>query len=122
MNVKENQNILFILPAVFSILAIIALALWGLKPGIDIAGGSMLQVSYDTPPSIEAVNQKVSGLDLGEVRVQASGDKDFILRQKELNAADKQKLMNALGTLGTVHEVQFNSIGPSIGAEIVQKS
>jgi preprotein translocase subunit SecF len=32
------------------------------------------------------------------------------------------KLMEALGTLGTVREVQFNSVGPSIGSEIVRKS
>ncbi len=30
--------------------------------------------------------------------------------------------MEKLGTLGTVKEVQFNSVGPSIGEEIVQKS
>jgi preprotein translocase subunit SecF len=122
MNVKQNLNILFILPAVFSILAIIALVLWGLKPGIDLAGGSMLQVSYDERPSIELVNTKVADLGLGGVVVQPSNDKDFILRQKELKADEKKKLMDALGTLGTVHEVQFNSIGPSIGQEIVQKS
>ena len=55
MTVKNNQSILFILPAVFSILALFAIVQWGLKPGIDLAGGSMLQVSFDERPKIEEV-------------------------------------------------------------------
>jgi len=82
----------------------------------------MLQVSYDERPAIEKVNESVSTLGLGEVRVQYSNDKDFILRQKELSNDEKQSLMSSLESLGTMREVQFNSVGPSIGEEIVQKS
>lgn len=122
MNIKNNQNTLFILPAFFAVLSLIAIFAWGLKPGIDLAGGSMLQVSYDERPSIEKVNEAVATLGYGEVRVQYSNDKDFMLRQKELSAAEKQALMDTLATLGTMREVQFNSVGPSIGEEIVSKS
>ena len=122
MNIKNNQSILFILPAFFSVLSLIAIFAWGLKPGIDLAGGSMLQVSYDERPSIEKVNETVATLGYGEIRVQYSNDKDFILRQKELSADEKEKLMDTLEGLGTMREVQFNSVGPSIGEEIVSKS
>ena len=122
MNIKNNQSILFILPAFFSVLSLIAIFAWGLKPGIDLAGGSMLQVSYDERPSIEKVNETVATLGYGEIRVQYSNDKDFILRQKELSADEKEKFMDTLAGLGTMHEVQFNSVGPSIGEEIVSKS
>ncbi|MFZ2253428.1 MAG: protein translocase subunit SecF [Minisyncoccia bacterium] len=122
MSIKNNQSILFILPAFFSVLSLIAILAWGLKPGIDLAGGSMLQVSYDERPSIEKVNETVAALSYGEIRVQYSNDKDFILRQKELSADEKQTLMDSLTTLGTMREVQFNSVGPSIGEEIVSKS
>lgn len=119
---KNHQQYLFVLPAFFSILAIVALLFWGLKPGIDLAGGSMLQVSYDSRPNLEAVNEKLATLNYGEIRVQPSGDKDFILRQKELTNDEKGALMKDLGSFGTVTEVQFNSVGPTIGEEIVRKS
>ena len=122
MNIKHNQSILFILPAFFSILAIIAIFMWGLKPGIDLAGGSMLQVSYDERPQIEAVNAKLAELPYGEIRLQPSNEKDFILRQRELTAPEKEKLMETLAIFGTMKEVQFNSVGPTIGEEIVRKS
>lgn len=122
MNIKNNQSVLFILPAFFSVLAIVALLVWGLKPGIDLAGGSMLQVSYENRPSIEEVNAKLTPLGYGEIRVQPSNEKDFILRQRELTNDEKQKIMETLGSFGAVYEVQFNSVGPTIGEEIVRKS
>lgn len=122
MNIKNNQSVLFILPAFFTILAIGALIVWGLNPGIDLAGGSMLQVSYDDRPVVEDVHTKLLELTYGEIRVQPSNEKDFILRQRELTDEEKQKLMDALATFGTVREVQFNSVGPTIGEEIVRKS
>lgn len=122
MNVKQNQSALFILPAIFSILSLIAIVQWGLKPGIDLAGGSMLQVSFDERPKIEEVNTKLVELNYGEIRVQPSNENDLILRQRELKPEEKDTLMKELGTFGTVKEVQFNSVGPTIGHEIVRKS
>ncbi len=122
MNIKQNQSLLFILPAFFALVSIVAIFMWGLKPGIDLAGGSMLQVSYEERPAVEEVNAKLAELNYGEIRVQASGENDFMLRQRELKNEEKEALMAALNTFGAATEVQFNSVGPSIGAEIVEKS
>ena len=122
MNIKQNQSLLFILPAFFALVSIVAIFMWGLKPGIDLAGGSMLQVSYEHRPALEEVNIKLAELNYGEIRVQASGNNDLMLRQRELKNEEKDALMKALNTFGTATEVQFNSVGPSIGAEIVEKS
>lgn len=121
-NIKQHQSILFIVPVVFSILSFVAIATWGLKPGIDIAGGSLLQVSVEPKPEVSQIHEVTKGLELGEVRVQETDGDNFILRQRELTQDEKSKLMESLGTLGTVSEVQFNSVGPSIGEEIVRKS
>ncbi len=123
MNIAKYEKYFFILPATLSLLAIAALLGWGLKLGIDLEGGSLLQVSYATErPAIEAVHEAVDGLGLGEVRVQPTGTSGFILRQRDLSNDDKNTLEKALGTLGQVHEDQFTSIGPSIGAELVHKA
>jgi preprotein translocase subunit SecF len=119
----KNKQYLFLgIPLVASLIAISAIFAWGLTPGIDLAGGSMLQVSYEERPSVESVNEKLASLGYGEIRVQPSGDRDFILRQRELTNEEKVNLSSALGELGTFREVQFNSVGPSIGDEIVRKS
>ena len=119
---KKHQYLFLTLPVIATLLSIAALALWGLTPGIDLSGGSMLQVSYSERPTIESVHTKVAELGLGEVRVQPSGNQDFILRQRELTNEEKQTLDTALAEFGTYSEIQFNSVGPSIGDEIVHKS
>ncbi len=119
---RERQELFFVVPLFFAAISIVALLTWGLKPGIDLAGGSMLQITYDEERVVTEVQDAVSELDYGEIRIQTSDDNSFILRQKELSNDEKNALMEALGTIGTVEEIQFNSIGPSIGAEIVSKS
>jgi len=123
MTLHKYQNLFLALPITAAIVALVAVGIWGLKPGIDLAGGSLLQVSYpDGRPQIEVVQREVAKLNFGEVRVQPSDDKDFILRQKELNPTEKAELLQSLATFGTVNEVQFNSVGPSIGTELVRKA
>ncbi len=123
MNIGKNLTYFFILPAIFSILAIVSIGVYGLKPGIDLAGGSLLQVSYpDGRPSVEAVSTEVSKLGLGEVRIQPTGTTGFILRQRDLSTVEKNTLEQSLGNLGTIHEEQFTSVGPILGHELLQKA
>ncbi len=123
MNVSKNLKYFFILPALLSILAVAALGMWGLKPGIDLSGGSLLEVRYPAGrPPIEMVREKVSALGLGEVRVQPAGEFDFILRQRDLTEPERQALLQPLRNMGEMEEVQFTSVGPTIGAELLQKA
>src|SRR3982751_6351643 len=123
MEITKNFKYFFILPLVVTLLSLLALFVWGLKPGIDLAGGSLLQVSYPAGrPSVETVREKVSALGLGEVRVQPVGKFDYILRQRDLTIPEKDKLLQPLRNMGEMEEVQFTSIGPSLGAELLRKA
>lgn len=123
MNIAKNIKYFFILPGLLSLLAVAALLMWGLKPGIDLSGGSLLQVSYtDARPTVAEVQAAVAPLKFGEVRVQTSGTNGYILRQRDLTQDEHVSLLNALGTLSAVHEDQYTSIGPSLGAELLQKA
>lgn len=123
MKLQKFQNVFFLIPAIATALAVVAIALWGLQPGIDLKGGSLLQVSYtDARPALADVQAKANALNYGEVRIQPSNEKDFILRQRELTTSEKKALDDALFSFGKFGEKQFNSVGPSIGAELMQKA
>ncbi len=122
MNISKNLKYFFILPAVLSLASLIAIVAWGLKPGIDLSGGSLLQINYPAGrPSIEMVHQAVDNLGLGEVRVQPSGETSYILRQHTLSNDEKNKLEQPLRNLGEMEEVQYTSVGPVIGQELLSK-
>lgn len=117
----QHEKRLLLIPLVISLVAAAMLLFWGLKPGLDLTGGSLLQVSYQTAPSVEQVNAAIAKLSLGEVRVQGAGTSAFVLRARTLTSDEHESLVKALGTLGTAHEDQFTSVGPTIGAELLQK-
>ena len=122
MIITRYKNSLLIVPAVISLVAVLALLIWGLHAGIDLKGGSLLQVSYPTgKPQIEQVQSAVAGLHLGDVRIQPTGESGYIIRARNLNNDEKNALENSLNSLGTIHEDQFNSVGPVIGAELLRK-
>jgi preprotein translocase subunit SecF len=126
MNIAKYEKYFFILPGVLSLLAILAIVMWGLKPGIDLSGGSLLQVSYpaSSTPSQTQVQTVIAPLQttLGEIRVQPTNGNAFILRQRDLTNDEKNTIESTLGKLGPIHEDQFNSVGPIIGQELLQKA
>ncbi len=123
MDFTRNLKYFFILPAVLTVLSLAALAAWGLKPGIDLAGGSLMQVTYlSGRPAPDMVRTATESLGLGEVRVQPSGTEGYILRQRDLSVQERATLSGALARLGEVREDQFTSIGPSLGAELLRKA
>src|SRR5437762_3317321 len=98
MHITKNFKYFFILPLALTLLSLGALLAWGLKPGIDLAGGSLLQVTYPQGrPAVEAVRGAVGQLGLGEVRVQPSGTNGYILRQRDLSVEEKTTLESSLG-------------------------
>jgi preprotein translocase subunit SecF len=122
MNVGKNLTYFFILPALLSLFAVAAIVLWGLNPSVDLAGGSLLQISYaNARPTVEQVQAVVQPLNLGPVLVQPTGSQAYTLRERTLTNDEKNILEQALGTLGPVHEDEFTSVSPSIGAEILNK-
>ena len=122
MNISKNLKYFFILPGVLSLAAAISLLAWGLKPGIDLSGGALLQVTYpDGRPTVEQIQSTVKPLSLGEVRAQPTGTNGYILRERSLTQGEKTALETSLGTLGQIHEDQYTSVGPVIGAELLQK-
>jgi preprotein translocase subunit SecF len=119
----NKKYYLFLIPITIFVLAVGAIAVWGLQLGIDLKGGSLLQVTYpEGRPDILALQEKVDALGYGEIRVQEAKENDFILRQRDLNPQEKTALDSALESFGAVEEVQFNSVGPTIGDELMQKA
>ena len=122
MNIGKNLRYFFILPGLLGIVAVGAVAVWGLRPSIDLSGGSLLQVSYaDGRPTVDQIQTAIMPLNLGDVRIQPAGENAYILRERALTQDEHQALLGALGTLRTVHEDEFTSISPTIGAELLNK-
>lgn len=121
-NYTKHTRSFLVVPAVISFLAIFALVAWGLRAGIDLTGGSLVQISFPQGrPTVAQIDTAIRPLDLGEIRVQPTGDTGYIFRAKTLTPEEKATFEHSLATLGEIHEDQFSSVGPTIGRELLNK-
>lgn len=125
MFIVKYRKIFFILSAVLVTASIFSLFYFGLKFGIDFKGGSIVEVSYtEARPDIDTIKQKTSELSFGNIYLQPSGQKDLIVKTKELNGEEHSNLLYKLSLDGglKIEEKKFSSVGPSIGKELRSKA
>jgi preprotein translocase subunit SecF len=73
-------------------------------------------------PSSDAIQEKLADLNLGEVIVQSLGQKDVLLKMRQIDEATHQKILSKLGEISEVQEKQFQLVGPQIGQELKRKT
>lgn len=116
----KNRNYFLGFGAFMVIASIVCIAVFGLRQGIDLKGGTQWRVAFeDTSITSEAVRAAIQPLTKeGESSVKQSEPGSFILRLPSLSEERHGEFRGALGKLGTYEEQSFSNIGPTIGAEL----
>lgn len=125
LRIIQNRKYTYIVSLVLFVAAVFSLIAWGLKPGLDFTGGSMLEMSFEQRPEVVAVQEAVKPLGLGDVRVQPAGDDSMILRFKDVDQPTHRKLVETIGEKfpeSGAKEQKFESIGPVTGKETANKA
>jgi preprotein translocase subunit SecF len=119
----KYKKIYFIFSATLILVSLVCLIIFGLKPGIDFTGGSILEIEYKTErPSNQEIKETLSDLDLGEVLIQPTEERGAILKMKDISEDTHQEVMQKLRENKELEERRFESIGPIIGQELKQKT
>lgn len=130
VSIIQYRKFYYVFSGVLIVLSIAALAVWGLKFGIDFKGGSLLVGEFTaTVPANQEISDALRKIDLGEIVVQPTGDKGVMLRFKEVDEQMHQSVIAALNELARTQDQEnvftqksFESIGPSIGKELRTKA
>lgn len=105
------------------LLSLLAIAVFRFNLGIDFTGGSILEVEYNTRPSISQMKNVLSEFKVGDIKLQPTGDKSYILRFKTIDEETHQKMLKALSFSDyKAEERRFDSIGPTIGNELKSRA
>ncbi len=124
MFVVKYRKLFYTLSAILVIVSGIAVAKWGLNPGIDFKGGSILEIEYtDARPEQSALSSMISPLNY-DASIRATGEKGYIIKMKSIDQSEKNKLISVIGEYGkvSINEKRFDSIGPILGTEALIKS
>lgn len=97
IKIIQRRKIWFAFSLTLFVISIAALAAWGLKLGIDFTGGTLIEFSFKNGIlNSEEIKDSLKDLDLGEVNVQFSGEKDVLLRFKDIDEDTHQKIIESL--------------------------
>lgn len=125
------RRVWYLISGSLLVLSVTAVALWGLKLGLDFTGGSLIELTFPAaPPAIGDIAQAIQG-DFGTSAITPVGERGLTLRLRSLSEAEHQKLLAVLRdkfaqdknkAAEEVREERFTSVGPTIGAELKQKA
>ncbi len=124
MWVIKYRKLFYTFSLILVIASFVALGMWGVKPGIDFTGGTLVEVSYpDGRPEQSVVAAKLATID-SSASIRPTGADGFIVRMKPTVQGEKAAVMSALSLddANKVIEKNFASIGPVLGSEALRKS
>lgn len=123
MKIIDSRKITYSVSGILLTASLLSVAIWGLKPGIDFTGGSLLELEYkNNRPQNQEIIANLGKIDVKEAIIQPTGAKGVILRLPDTDEAKHQEILKALGGPEMLVEKQFTSIGPTIGKELRKKS
>ncbi|NCN58475.1 protein translocase subunit SecF [Candidatus Roizmanbacteria bacterium CG22_combo_CG10-13_8_21_14_all_38_20] len=116
INWLQYKRIYFTASGILAGISILALVIWGLKPGIDFTGGTLIEVNNKEILTILNKN------DINVQAVQDSGEKvliktDFI-EQKKI-ALIREEIASVAGSIKID---RFETVGPTLGKELLNKT
>ena len=136
IDIVKHRYWFFLISLILIVPGSIYLALYGLQRGIDFTGGTLYQVSFERPVSVEAVrtalrtngyeNAAVQSANLGTTESTAAGNtRGISMRLPEVreNSPEKRELADLLTrTVGPFRQETFETVGPAVGQEIQDRS
>jgi preprotein translocase subunit SecF len=116
-DITSKRTIFLIISEALVLIGVIALLVFGLKPGVEFSSGSEMTVSFEQ--EVEISELKATMVELGHTNaiVRSTGGGDFIIRTEELSAETKAALEDGLiAKFGAFDEQGFYSVGKPIAA------
>jgi len=99
----------------------------GLNPGIDFAGGSIIQVKFSKDVNADQIRAALKSTKLGNSTIQQFGEKEFLIRTSESFSDQKLLAANVEQPLSAVFSKDYEIrrvevVGSKVGADFKRKA
>jgi preprotein translocase subunit SecF len=116
----------YLLSAITLLIGLASLAVQGLRYDIDFTGGTLVQVRFEQPASVDRIRAALTRVGLGDSVIQEFGDpREFIIRLPLKSGASSnevgQRIQNVLGADASVGKFEIRRVefvGPQVGREL----
>ncbi|MBW1727512.1 MAG: protein translocase subunit SecF [Deltaproteobacteria bacterium] len=131
INFVGKRKIAFLISLAMILVSITSLLIHkGPRYGIDFAGGTLIQVKFNTPASLNRIKTGLATIDLGKSSVQQFGDQsdnEYLIRT-DMSVMTSQgfssKVQKALeaSTGNAVNIRRIEMVGPQVGKDLREKA
>lgn len=102
---------------------IFSLIKWGLVIGVEFKGGTLIEYKLEKDIGRDKVQQIVKQMNIEVVSVQKTSSDSYLLKLGQVNGDQRVGIKtNVAKTSGKVDELRFETIGPTVGPELVRKT
>ena len=115
----KNQKIFITISVIVCSFSLLGWIFFGLKPGVDFKGGSLMEVKFSEKNETAEIKEKLNFLNLGGLIVKSAEQNKIVLKLKEIDEKTHQEILK---TLGNPQEIKFTLIGPTISQELISKA
>jgi preprotein translocase subunit SecF len=122
-----RRNWWFLLSALILIPGLISFGMQGFNLGIDFTGGTLLDLRFDNPVTVNQVRDVLKGHNLENSVIQLAGTEkansshNAFIRMKVLDEDDRRTLLKDFETaLGSFEIQRLEKVGATIGAELTR--
>lgn len=104
------------------VISLLSLGLQGLNLGIDFTGGTVLRIETRSDLAIEDLRDALGTVGHGQSQIQEMEKDQYQIKMDHMTQEDQDLLLKDLADqVGEITLVQGDSVGPSMGQEILQK-
>lgn len=120
----KYSKVSYIVSGLITVVAIAAIATWGLKLGIDFTGGSLVELSFaKNRPTTEQIQGTLKDLQQEQGIIQNSGDDTVLIRTNFLSEEQHQALLKKFSEQysannNVITEKSFQTIGAAVSDQL----
>ena len=131
MNIIGRRIIYYIISGTLIVLSVVALSVWGLKPGADFTGGTLVTVGFNKGVTASDVQTSLKDLGLPSLAVSNIDNNVVQIKTSPLERGDIDKIISTLkinltankeAGITKVDELQAQTIGPVVGGDMTKRA
>jgi len=119
----KNSNFWFIFSGALSVIAILAIAIYGLRIGIDYKGGTVIEITSNETNKVASLKEVLDAQGYSEYQIKESSNNTINLRLETLTNEQHIAFQDAAKVkIADYAESSYDTVGPTIGKDLTKKS